>query len=180
LGWIPPQMRPSSIRRPSAGRKGLREGLGAVASPRERAGGKERSREASWGNISGNKGMGTSVSMVIPSSGYRRRAGKRPSHAPRSLPARRGASRRSAARRVAEGQETSRRLGRSRYTDRQRRRERGWCRRCWNGRFDSPRKRNGRVPWRADDNPAHRAGWGFKLIDRVVEPNESEWIIVPF
>lgn len=32
--------------------------------------GRRSSSGASWGNISGNKGMGTSVSMVIPSSGF--------------------------------------------------------------------------------------------------------------
>jgi len=113
-------MRPSSIQRPSAqGGEQVRDG-GArepceLCESGSNRGGKEQGRELHGGNISGNKGMGTFVSMVIPSSGFGRRAGKRPSRAPRSLPARRtapgrvasrAASRRNASGR-AEGQETS-------------------------------------------------------------------------
>lgn len=52
--------------------------------------------------------MGTSVSMVIPSSGFGHRAGKRPSRAPRSLPARRTAPSRVASRRNASGRDALR------------------------------------------------------------------------
>lgn len=76
-GWVPRKMRPSSIHRPSAqGGSNPRRGRSdASLASRARAAGSDRgrqgaeSREVSWGNISENKGIGTSVSMVIPSSG---------------------------------------------------------------------------------------------------------------
>jgi len=83
-------------------------GLASLANGMRYKGGKKQGAlGASRGNISGNKGMGTSVSMVIPSSGFGCRAGKRPSRAPRFLPTRRAASRRISSGR-AEGQETPR------------------------------------------------------------------------
>lgn len=93
-------MRPSSMRQPSGPGWNERSGIRIRKLGMRLAGQRRRSGVASWGNISGNKGMGTSVSMVIPSSGSERaesrRAGKRPS---RSVPLPR--------RRRQEGQETS-------------------------------------------------------------------------
>jgi len=78
-----------------------------------KGGKKQGAPGASRGNISGNKGMGTSVSMVIPSSGYERRAGKRPSRASRSLPTHRSAPRHAASRRVAPRRAGTRRGSRN-------------------------------------------------------------------
>lgn len=67
-------MRPSSIRRPSAQGETDARARERASGSRERPRGREKEPglRASWGNISGNKGMGTSVSMVIPSSGFER------------------------------------------------------------------------------------------------------------
>lgn len=72
-------------------------------SERHKGGKKQGAPGASRGNISGNKGMGTSVSMVIPSSGFGRENALRA----RLDPFPRAASRRVAPGR-AEGQETPR------------------------------------------------------------------------
>lgn len=110
-------MRPSSIHRPSAqgGSNPRRGRSGASLASRARAAGSDRgrqgaeSREASWGNISENKGIGTSVSMVIPSSGGSWDAGRENAlracsrTAPRRTASRRAAPRRAATRRDAPG-----------------------------------------------------------------------------
>jgi len=115
-------MRPSSIHRPSAqgGSNSRRGRSGASLASRARAAGSDRgrqgaeSREASWGNISENKGIGTSVSMVIPSSGGSWDAGRENAlrACSRTAP-HRAAPRRDAPRRVAPQRAGTRRGSRN-------------------------------------------------------------------